>query len=48
MIEARTFEEAEQKAFELMEHRTVIDICTGDGDGDFVEKAPELLKEVKE
>jgi hypothetical protein len=48
VIEAPSVEDARQKALELMEHRTVVDICTGNGDGDFVERQPELLEEVKE
>ena len=47
VIEATSFEEAEQKAFELMKHRAVVDICTGSGDEGFVAQEPYLLEEVK-
>ena len=46
-IEAETLEEAEKLAAALMDHRAVVDTCTGDGDDDFVAQEPCLLEEVK-
>lgn len=48
VIEAHTVEEAEKKAFELMRHRAVVDVCTGDGDEGYVAQEPCFLEEVKE
>ena len=48
VIEAHTVEEAEKKAYELMQHRAVVDICTGDGDEGYVAQEPYFLEEVKE
>jgi hypothetical protein len=48
VIEAESFEEAEKLAAALMDHRAVVDTCTGDGDDDFVAQEPCLLEEVKE
>lgn len=48
VIEATSVEDARQKAFELMKHRAVVDICTGDGDEGFVAQEPYFLEEVKE
>lgn len=48
VIEAQTLEDAEKKAFELTRHRAVVDICTGDGDEDYVAQEPCFLEEVKE
>lgn len=45
VIEAASVEEAEQKASELMKHRAVVDICTGDGDESYVAQEPYLLEE---
>ena len=48
VIEAHTVEEAEAKAYELMRHRAVVDVCTGDGDEGYVAQEPCFLEEVKE
>lgn len=48
VIEARTVEEAEAKAYEWMRHRAVVDVCTGDGDEGYVAQEPYFLEEVKE
>lgn len=45
-IEAETLDEAEKKAFELMRHRAVVDICTGDSDESYVAQEPCFLDEV--
>lgn len=47
VIEATSVEEAEQKAFELMKHRAVVDICTGDGDEGYAAQEPYFMEEVK-
>ena len=48
VIEAHTVEEAEKKAHELMRHRAVVDVCTGDGDEGYVAQEPCFLEEAKE
>lgn len=48
VIEARSLEEAERLAAALMNHRVVVDTCTGDGDGGYEAQEPCFMEEVKE
>ena len=47
VIEARSLEEAKKLAAALMNHRAVIDTCTGDGDGGYEAQEPRFMEEVK-